>query len=426
MKKTLFALMIFMVFSSHDMYLKMDTYFLRPNTSATIQLFNGTFEKSENVIDRDRMIDVSLVGNGNRSRIEDSQWSEKDSITVLNFKTGDAGTWVAGVSTAPRTIDMTATDFNNYLEHDGVQDMLDQRRTNNELEKDASEKYSKHVKTIFQVGDTKTNDWQTELGYPIEFIPLSNPYEAYTGDSLQVKLLFKGQPLANQLVYVGYENKGDGHSHDKDPKNGTGHEHEHSEEPTAELGHSHGNEGEHSHDHGETEAAAHEHGKEPAVEHGHSHGNEGGHGHEHGAPETTAHKHGDGHETEHAHSHENGAEHSHDHNTKEADTDHQHTTGSQLRTDNNGNVTVNLEADGIWYLRTIHLVKSEEAELTHESNWATLTFEVTHSHGGDAHSHGGDTHVHADENETGIPSYVFWIGSLLLIGGLFFWFNRKN
>ena len=133
MKKLSLALIAFLLFCRHDMYLKMDTYFLQPDTSATIKLFNGTFDKSENVIDRDRRTDVSLVDNGTRIQVHDAQWSEKDSMTVLNFKTGEAGTWVAGVSTAPRTIEMAAEDFNNYLGHDGAQDMLDQRRKNDEL-----------------------------------------------------------------------------------------------------------------------------------------------------------------------------------------------------------------------------------------------------------------------------------------------------
>ncbi|WP_373517581.1 DUF4198 domain-containing protein [Pricia sp.] len=349
MKKIYVALIAFIVFSSHDMYLKMDTYFLHPDKSATIKLFNGTFDKSENVIDRDRMMDVSLIGNGNRSQVKDAQWSEKDSITVLNFRTGETGTWVAGVSTTSRTIEMTAADFNNYLEHDGVRDMLDNRRNNNKLESDAVEKYSKHVKVIFQVGDKRTDDWQTELGYPIEFIPLSNPYDLKTGDELKVRLLLKGEPLADQLVYTGYEETGHGHSHDHDQKEDTDHSH--------------------NNDVGEANTA----------EHGHSHGQY----------------------------HE------------ETEEDHQHTSGTQLRTDSNGIVNIKLKADGIWYLRAINLIDSEESGLTHESNWATLTFEVTHGHG-------KDSHVHSLEDEGGIPSYVYWIGSLILLGGLFFWFNRKK
>lgn len=391
MKKLFLVLIAFVLFCSHDMYLKLDTYFLSPDTSATIMLFNGTFDKSENVIDRDRMIDASLVGNGNRDKIDEDQWSEKDSITILNFRTGETGTWVAGISTAPRTIEMTAADFNKYLEHDGVLDMLDWRRKNDALEIDAAEKYSKHVKAIFQVGDNKTDDWQTTLGYPIEFVPLSNPYDLQTGDELQVKLIFKGEPLVDQLVYADYAETGHGHSHDQD--------HEH----TKELGHSHDN------DNTQETDQAHNHSED--------HDNSAEHGHSHSAEGDNAEKHDHNHDEEHS----TNAEHGHSHNKEngESEEDHQHTSGTQLRTDAEGNLTVKLTADGIWYLRTINLVHTQESGLTHESNWATLTFEVVHGHD-------ESTHTHVDEHEGGIPSYVYWIASLVLLFGLFLWFNRKR
>lgn len=306
MKRLFFLAFAFLIFSSHDMFLKLDSYFLQPNSPALIQLYNGTFDKSENVIDRNRMIDVSLVGNGQRTKVDTTQWSEKDSITLLNFTTGEAGTWVAGVSTHPRNIEMNAEDFNEYLEHDGVLDMLKWRKDNNALDKNAIEKYSKHVKTIFQVGDKKTDDWQTILGYPIEFVPLSNPYEAKLGDEFQVKLLWQGEPLKNQLVYIGFGNSTHSHSH--------------------------------SHDEGD---------------------------------------------------------------------EHHHHGSSQLRTDANGKLSVKITQEGVWYFRTIHLIHSEEEGLTHESNWSTLTFEIGHHH-------------------HGIPSYLYFIGGLVLILGLFLWFNRKK
>ena len=49
MKKVFWGIGAILLFCSHDMFLKLDNYFLEPNTQATIQLFNGTFEKSENV-----------------------------------------------------------------------------------------------------------------------------------------------------------------------------------------------------------------------------------------------------------------------------------------------------------------------------------------------------------------------------------------
>lgn len=384
MKKILFGLIALVVCSSHDMYLKLDSFFLHPNESAIIKLYNGTFDKSENVITRNRMVDVSLVGNGERVRVDTAQWSEKELMTILSFQTGKAGTWVAGVSTGPRNIEMAATDFNDYLEHDGVLDMLEWRKQNNALDQDAVEKYSKHVKAIFQVGDKLTNDWQTTLGYPIEFIPLSNPYDLHPGHALQVKLLWQGKPLANHIVYIGSD--------------------------AAEHAHSHEHEDEAAHEHGDD----HEH-TGAVGEHEHSHEAEAGHDHEHAAG--TDHEHADG--EEHGHSHDGEHEHEHEPAAVEEE-EHHHHAATQVRTDANGNLSVELTTEGLWYLRTIHLAPSEEPGLTHESNWATLTFEV-----GQGHSH---EHAHADEtaHSHGIPSYVYWIGSLLLLGGLFFWFNRKN
>ncbi len=356
MKKLVILFAAFVLFSSHDMFLKMGTYFLQPNTPATIKLFNGTFDKSENVIARKRMADVSLLGNGVRTKPDTTAWTEIDTtITVLNFKTGEAGTWVAGLSTHPNNIELTAEEFNEYLEHDGVIDMLEWRKANNALGEKAVEKYSKHVKAIFQVGDTKTNDWQTALGYPIEFVPMSNPYDLKPGDVLQVKLLRNGQPLPNQLVYAGSDGAADGHSHE------------------GEKAHAH--EGEHEH--------------------------ADGHGHDH----------------DEAHAHDHDKDHDHE---AEAEAEHHH-DATQLRTDANGIVSLTAASEGQWYLRTIHMTASQEPGLTHESNWATLTFEVGHGH-----SHEDGSHSHDEGHSHGIPAWAYWLGGLAVVVGLFFWWRSRK
>ena len=314
MKKIAFLFVAVLLFSSHDMFLKQSSHFLSQNTASTIELFNGTFEESDNIITRDRMIDASLVGNGKRTKIDTSQWTDQGKTTILNFTTGEAGTWIAGVSTRARNIEMDSEAFNRYLEHDGVLDMIAWRKENNAMNEAAIEKYSKHVKTIFQVGDTRTDDWNVELGYPIEFIPLSNPYELKVGEELAVKLLFQGEPLANQLVYIG------------------------------------------------SDAA-----------HGHSHD----------------------------HDHADGEDHDHSHGT------------TQLRTDANGQLRMKVTEAGEWYLRTINLVLSEEEGLTHESNWATLTFEVQEE------EQEIMAEQQADNQSDGFPSYVFVIGGLVMLLVLF-------
>ena len=52
----LFPLSICVVVSAnaHDLFLKLNSYFLQPNSSATVRLMNGDFCKSENAVSRDR------------------------------------------------------------------------------------------------------------------------------------------------------------------------------------------------------------------------------------------------------------------------------------------------------------------------------------------------------------------------------------
>jgi len=343
MRNTFFLLFALLLLCSHDLYLKMETYFLQPNQEATLSLYNGTFEKSENLITRDRMLDASVIAQGKRIAMNPKQWKDQDStISQLTFTTGEAGTYVAGVSTKPRNIELIAEKFNSYLEHDGILDVLEQRTEENSLDQDAIESYEKHVKAIYQVGDIKTDDWNAVLGYPIEFVPKANPYKKYSGEKLQVQLLLDGDPLADQLVYADH----------------------------IASAHAHTN-GKHSHDN-----------LQDGKEHSHTDG-------------------------EHDHSHESQAEEA-----------HTHTSGQQLRTNDQGIVSVNLPEDGIYYLRTINMIKVNDSdELTHRSKWATLTFEVSHKH---------DTSTHSHDDDGSIPTWVFVLGSLIIIGLLFFVFRKRN
>ncbi len=282
MKKLLGLLLCLVILSSHDMVLKPYSYHVKPGSPLQIALFNGTFDKSDNIITRDRMLDVSLVAQSSRTRLDTALWTDEGTTSILELpEVTGSGTQVLGVSTGPRVYRADGAGFNKYLKHDGVLDELSWRENNGTAQDSAAERYSKHVKTIIQVGEDKTGDWSTVLGYPIELVPMSNPYELQKGDMIKLKLLRAGEPLANQLVY-------------------------------ANCAHYHGEDAMHNHDHGEDQ------------------------------------------------------EHSHD--------------DQSFRTDANGVIEATLDQEGIWYFRTIHMQRLDDPELTHESNWATLTFELGHGH----------------------------------------------
>jgi hypothetical protein len=199
----------------HDLFVKFDSFFVEPNATVVIPILNGTYQLSENSITRDRVPDISVVSPAGRERIDTTAWLAEGDTTFLTITTGDPGTYVVGASTHSRDLGLVAADFNEYLEHDGIPDVLEARRQNNELDKDVWERYSKHVKAVFRVGEPKRwwqfwrskegTEYQTVLGYPAEIVPLVNPYELTVGDEIEVRCLVDGAAIGNQNVMVGGE-----------------------------------------------------------------------------------------------------------------------------------------------------------------------------------------------------------------------------
>ena len=192
---------VFIIFSSHELFLKTDAYFLNPGQSTELYLFNGTFDKSENTITRDRISDATVIGPDYEVKIGADEFYDKGIATYFKFNAGKNGTYIGGISTLPRMIELNAKDFNDYLEHEGLESTIAERRQDGSFDKGAKEKYSKHVKILFQVGDERTDAYNKVLGYPIEFVPMLNPYDLKVGQVFPFKLLRNGKPLANQVVH---------------------------------------------------------------------------------------------------------------------------------------------------------------------------------------------------------------------------------
>ncbi len=213
MKKTLILLLAFVLLSSHELFLKSDNYFLNANEESELFLFNGTFDKSENSISRDRIRSAKIIGPDYQFLPSQEDYYDKDDISYLRFKTGKGGTYLAGISTLPSEISLSADEFNEYLEHEELRAIIAERKLKAISNKPAREKYSKHVKAILQVDDERSNHYKKELAYPIEFIPQTNPYELNKGDRLWFLLLKDAKPLAKHVVHYG-SHSGSGNNSD--------------------------------------------------------------------------------------------------------------------------------------------------------------------------------------------------------------------
>jgi uncharacterized GH25 family protein len=188
---------------AHDLFLKPESYFVAPRSRLLVRVLNGTFSTSDGAVANDRVRDIALVTPAGVARLDASAWKEHGDTSVLTVHTGQSGTYVIGASLRPRELKLEAKDFNEYLAHDGVPDVLEARRKSGELDRPARERYSKHVKALVQAGDRRTDGYQSVLGYPAELIPLDNPYNLRPGGVLWVRALVDGSPVPNQLVIAG-------------------------------------------------------------------------------------------------------------------------------------------------------------------------------------------------------------------------------
>ncbi len=191
---------------AHDLFLKLDSFFVGVNEKVSVKILNGSFQESESAVNFARLKDVGIISPaGKRTNPQEADFTKDDKTSFLNLQPTETGNYQVGLATMPREIDLKAEDFNEYLTEDGIPDILAERTRKKELTKDVRERYSKHVKTILQVGEKQSDSYKTVFGYAVEIVAVTNPYSLKSGDSFEFLCLKNGKPLANQFVMSGRE-----------------------------------------------------------------------------------------------------------------------------------------------------------------------------------------------------------------------------
>lgn len=188
---------------AHDLFLRPLSFFIKPGTALVVRVISGTFDRSENAVVRDRLRDLSVVTPSGRTTLDSANWVAKGDTSTFTIRTGAPGTYVIGASTLPRTIRLSGEQFNQYLKSDGLPGVLEARTKSGSLGDSASERYSKHVKTLIQVGSRPTPGFDRALGYPAELIPINNPYSLRAAGQLQIRAVVDGDPALHQLLLFG-------------------------------------------------------------------------------------------------------------------------------------------------------------------------------------------------------------------------------
>lgn len=157
------------------------------------------FPASLHSIDPGRLTVTALAPDGTESAVALRQ-DEENARTVGSFEPHEPGTWLITAATRPNRLELEAAKFNDYLLHDGMPHVLAGRMDRGELDRDATERYSKYVKAVVPVGDPAPENGDGKdacavVGQTLEIVPLADPLAVAVGETLPVRVLFRSEPL---------------------------------------------------------------------------------------------------------------------------------------------------------------------------------------------------------------------------------------
>ena len=180
----------------------------QPNKAVTVRAHSGSeFPKSEHAPDPAKFAIVSLTApDGTAAKIEIA--GTEDLAGLLRFTPDAAGLYVVAVQTTPKLIVLEAAKFNEYLVSDGLPHIFLVRSKEKTLDRPGRERYSKSPKALIRVGDGGKGDAGRVLGLPLKIVPVRDPFALKVGDTLKVRVLFQGKPLAD--ANLGWNLPGDG------------------------------------------------------------------------------------------------------------------------------------------------------------------------------------------------------------------------
>ncbi|HTG93369.1 MAG TPA: DUF4198 domain-containing protein [Pyrinomonadaceae bacterium] len=194
--------------AAQDLFLKLDSYSLEPNSRAVVRVLEGRFQGIEGAVTLPQYDGIGLHGPAFRGpAVESISLLTNKKTTTIEIQTLGAGTYLFGVSTVPKLVEQKAAAFNQLLVQDGKADILAQRRTNNELTQDVHVRLTNSVRTIFQVADKLSDHYNRRLTFPAELIPQQNPYSLRVGQTIAFLCLVDNRPIGNQFVTAGWESR---------------------------------------------------------------------------------------------------------------------------------------------------------------------------------------------------------------------------
>ncbi|HYD16648.1 MAG TPA: DUF4198 domain-containing protein [Candidatus Nanoarchaeia archaeon] len=179
------------VASAHDLYLITGTADSMEKACAGI---GERFPNSDNAVTSDRVERFRFVSGTGSS---DLKGKGDRTYFCAPLPAGQSG--VVEMVIPPRYIRLDAKDFNEYAAAEGFDGPLSLRKQRGQTDSPGREVYSRYSKLLVGTGaDLRP------LNHVLEIVPEKDPASLRSGESLPVRVLFRGKPLSGVKVSAMY------------------------------------------------------------------------------------------------------------------------------------------------------------------------------------------------------------------------------
>ena len=179
---------------AHDTWLAA-TAQVEPRSLLRMELSSGsTFPDLEHPIEPDRLVTSACrIGAKDVAMGVGPRWQYALRLRAWMAAPGIA---VCRVALGPRTLDLQPDEVAHYLDEIGAGATVGPLWAQAPEPRRWRETYTKHAKAIVRVGDTRDESWREPVGLGLELVPQADPTRLRAGDTLAVRALKDGRPLA--------------------------------------------------------------------------------------------------------------------------------------------------------------------------------------------------------------------------------------
>ena len=175
--------------SAHEFWLEPDKFYFKNGETARVRFRVGEGFIGETwKVNPDR---IARIGHYANEKVRDLMHVVKDSAAEsFSVLLAEEGAHLLVLESKSAFIKLDGAKFTEYLQEDGLDEILYAREKAGISGDSATELYSRHTKLILQAGTAADEDFKGNLNLPIEIIPEKNPAILKKGDPIAFKVLY--------------------------------------------------------------------------------------------------------------------------------------------------------------------------------------------------------------------------------------------